>query len=110
MLNLTRDERKVLVFLSVIFLLGLGVNFIVKSFIPGKSPAYFSDKIGRINLNTADRDLLMEIPGIGEKLSQRILEYRESRGGFGDIDELKGIKGISEAKFVKIRDYLILEQ
>ena len=109
MLNLTRDERKVFIFLSVIFLLGVGVNFIVKSFTPGKSPAYFSDKIGRINLNTADRDLLMEIPGIGEKLSQRILESRKARGNFSSIDELKAIKGISEAKFMKIRDYLILE-
>jgi len=109
MLNLTRDERKVFVFLSAIFLLGVGVNFIVKSLTPGKSPAYFSDKIGRINLNTADRDLLMEIPGIGEKLSQRILESRKARGNFSNIDELKEIKGISEAKFMKIRDYLILE-
>jgi len=109
MLNLTRDERKVFIFLSVIFLLGVGVNFIVKNFTPGKSPAYFSDKIGRINLNTADRDLLMEIPGIGEKLSQRILESRKARGNFSNIDELKEIKGISEAKFMKIRDYLILE-
>lgn len=109
MFNLTQDERKVIIFLAVIFLLGLGVNFMVKGLNPAKTLVYFSDKLGKINLNTADKDLLMNISGIGEKLSQRIIEFRDNRGGFSDIEELRGIKGISEAKFNKIKDYLIVE-
>lgn len=109
MFNLTHDERKVIVFLCAVFLLGLGVDFLVKEFTPVKSLAYFSDKIGKINLNTADKKLLMGISGVGEKLSQRIIEFRDSQGGFSNVEELKGIKGISEIKFSKIKDYLIVE-
>ena len=110
MLNLTSDERKVVVFLSAVFLVGLGVDFTIKQFNPAESLVYFSDKMGRINLNTADRKLLMSISGIGEKLSQRIIEFRDSQGGFNNVEELQGIKGITTAKFNEIKDYLITEQ
>ncbi len=109
MLNLTADERKVVLFLSAIFLLGLGVNFTLKQFVPVKSLACFSNNLGKVNLNTADKNLLMNIAGIGDKLSQRIIEFRENQGGFSEIEELKSIKGITEAKFSKIKDYLMVE-
>ena len=90
-------------------MLGLGVNFVVKQFTPEKTLAYFSDKMGKINLNTADKKILMSISGIGDKLSERVLEFRDSQGYFNSLEELKGIKGITEAKFNKIKDYLIVE-
>lgn len=109
MFNLTHDERKVIIFLSAVFLLGLGINFMIKEFIPTKTLVYFSDKLGKVNLNTADKKLLMSISGVGEKLSQRIIEFRDNQGGFSNLEELKDIKGITEAKFSKIKDYLIVE-
>jgi len=109
MFDLTHDERKVIVFLSAVFLLGLGVNFIIKEFTPAKTIVSFIDKLGKINLNTADKGLLMSVSGIGEKLSDRIIEFRNNQGPFNDIEELKNIKGITEAKFSKIKDYLIVE-
>lgn len=107
MLSLTCEERKVIMFLAAIFLLGLGINFTVKQFTPAKNLSCFSDKIGKINLNTADKKLLMSVSGIGEKLSERIIEIRSSQGSFGSIEDLKSIKGITESKFGKIKDYLI---
>jgi competence ComEA-like helix-hairpin-helix protein len=109
MFNLTRDERKVILFLASLFLLGLGVNFWIKGFAPLESPAYFSGRIGKINLNTADKKLLMSVSGIGDKLSERIIEVRDSRGSFERVEDLKEVKGITESKFNKIRDYLIVE-
>ena len=109
MLSLTNDERRVILFLVFVALLGLGVNFIVKQFTPTKSLAYFSDRLGKINLNTADKKLLMSVSGIGENLAQRIIEFRDAQGGFSSIEELKSIKGITEAKFNKIKDYLIAD-
>ncbi len=109
MLNLTNDERKVIIFLAVVFSLGSGVNFVVKQLTPTKTLAYFSDRMGRINLNTADKKLLMSISGIGEGLSERVIEFRDSQGSFNSLEELRGIKGITEAKFSKIKDYLIVE-
>ncbi len=109
MFSLTNDERRVILFLVFVALLGLGVNFIVKQFTPTKSLACFSDKLGRVNLNTADKKLLIGVSGIGEKLAQRIIEFRDKQGGFGGIEELKNIKGITEGKFDQIKDYLIAD-
>ncbi|MBN2831615.1 MAG: helix-hairpin-helix domain-containing protein [Candidatus Omnitrophica bacterium] len=104
--NLTNDERKAALFLAFVFLIGLGVIFLSKQLAPGKPPAYFNENLGKINLNTADKKLLMSVSGIGEKLSQRIIDFRESNIGFENVEELKNVKGITEAKFDKIKGYL----
>lgn len=61
---------------------------------------------GRVNLNTASADELMTLPGIGESKAMSILSYREERGGFGSIEELKNITGIKEGVYSKIKDYI----
>ena len=62
----------------------------------------------RISINTASLDELMSLPGIGEKIALRIIEYRENIGSFRDIDELKNIKGIGESKYNEIKEYISL--
>jgi len=106
MLNLTQEERKVMLFLVAIALLGAGGNFLVKQFSTAKSIACFSQDLGKVNLNSADEKLLMGISGIGEKLAGRIIEYRKGRAGFSSVDELKAIKGITDSKFARIKEYL----
>lgn len=63
----------------------------------------------RININTAKRSELKRLEGIGEALSERIIEYREKHGGFSDISELKRVKGIGEERLDKIRDKICTE-
>ena len=58
----------------------------------------------KINLNTATKDELMTLDGIGEKKAQRIIDYREEMGDFNSIEELRGIAGISEKIFEEIKD------
>lgn len=62
-----------------------------------------------LNLNTASAEQLMLIDGIGEVLSQRIIQYRENNGGFYSMQQLMEIEGIGEAKFEKFRQYLYIE-
>lgn len=65
---------------------------------------------GKIPLNRAAKEDLMQIDGIGEKLAERIIQYREEIGGFTDLEQLKNIDGIGEAKFASISDQVILDE
>lgn len=60
----------------------------------------------RINLNTADKEALMTLPGIGETKADAIIQYRETQGGFTSIEEIKNISGVKEAVFSKIKDLI----
>jgi len=62
-----------------------------------------------LELNSATREELMLIPGIGEVLSRRIIDYREEIGGFESLSQLMEVKGIGEATYQKISAYLYLE-
>ena len=59
---------------------------------------------GKVNLNTADREELMTLRGIGESKAQAIIRYREEQGPFRTIEEVMNISGIKEAAFEKIKD------
>lgn len=59
---------------------------------------------GRININTASMEELMELKGIGETRARAIIEYRETYGDFGYIEEIMNVSGIKEASFEKIKD------
>lgn len=61
---------------------------------------------GRIDLNTADRQALMTLPGIGESKADRILEYRQAHGRFGSTEELMNVSGIGSGVYEKIKDYI----
>lgn len=109
MFNLTTQERKVILFLLIVFLTGIGINFLTKRYSHFKFIGYISSDIGKINLNRATKEMLLDIPGIGEKLAERIIEYRIDKGRFKDIEELKNIKGIGNSKYEQIKDYFLIE-
>ena len=67
------------------------------------------EEIQTVDLNTADAQALMAVPGVGEVLAQRILEYRELAGGFALAEQLLEVEGIGEAKFAQIRAYIKVE-
>ena len=65
-----------------------------------------SSKNGKININSADIEKLCEIPGIGESLAQRIIEYRNDKGKFKSIEDLKNVSGIGDKKFEAIKNLI----
>jgi competence ComEA-like helix-hairpin-helix protein len=63
---------------------------------------------GVINVNTATKEELMMLPGIGEKTALAIVTYRQVNGPFKTIDDMTKIKGMSKKKLDKLRPSLVL--
>lgn len=59
-----------------------------------------------ININTATKESLMTLPGIGESRAESIITYREKNGDFSSIKDIMKVSGIKEAAFEKIKDYI----
>lgn len=59
---------------------------------------------GKVNLNTATKEQLMTLKGIGEARAEDIIRYREESGGFQTIEDIMKVSGIKDAAFQKIKD------
>ena len=60
-----------------------------------------------IDLNQADLDALCALPGIGQTLARRILDYRMANGPYSRPEELLNVEGIGAGKLEAILDYVI---
>jgi competence protein ComEA len=67
------------------------------------------DPTYRIDLNRATRAELMQVPGVGPQLADRIVAERGGRGRFARVDDLAGVHGIGDATLSKIRPWVTVE-
>ncbi|KKY02705.1 hypothetical protein VN21_01805 [Paraclostridium benzoelyticum] len=63
----------------------------------------------KININSASKEDLDSLPGVGDVTAQKILDYREENKEFKSIDEIKNVKGIGENKFNDLKDYICIQ-
>lgn len=102
----TREEQAVVLFLTVSLLVGSAVVRAGRVF-PGRvpdfgggpapaaiEPAAAKRPAGPVNVNTADVDELVRLPGIGPVRAGEIVRHRALRGGYSSLDELLEVKGI----------------
>ena len=134
----TKNEQKIFLFLSVVFVVGVSVKAYRAYFTPPPVHQFdysasdkefeersryltaahaegMNDSAGKtgarkvkknINLNTATKDDLVSLPGIGESIAEQILIYRDEHGEFSSVEQLRKIKGIGAKKFEKLRPYV----
>ena len=65
--------------------------------------------VEKININTADAELLQTLEGIGPVLAQRIVDWRAAGGVFETAEDLLKINGIGEQTLQQIREFIITE-
>lgn len=66
-------------------------------------------RVDKIDINAADTSAFISLPGIGNKLSKRIIAFREKLGGFYSIEQVGETYLLPDSTFQKIKKYLILE-
>ena len=105
MFNLTRQEKWILLFLAGFFLIGLGASYFGKP-----APVEYKKQLPEVkklvNINTAGLRELIKIKGIGPKMAERIIDYRETNGPFFYIEDIQEVKGIGPKKFEAVKKWI----
>ena len=61
---------------------------------------------GKIDINSADEEMLTTLPGVGPKMATRINDYRKANGPFRSVDDLLNIKGIGPKVLDKLKPFV----
>lgn len=75
----------------------------LKLYVPGKGEGQEPQKV---DINRADAWLLKALPGIGETLAERIVDYRQQNGPFQNIREIAKVAGIGATTYEQIKDLI----
>ncbi|KFU78202.1 competence protein ComEA [Amycolatopsis lurida] len=59
---------------------------------------------GKLDLNSATAEQLDTLPGVGEVMAKRIVDWRSGHGGFTSVEQLRDVEGIGESKYRKLRE------
>lgn len=96
----TRWMRQALACLALVALLGAAGS--TAALAAGEK----QDSASRVDLNSATREQLMQVKGIGPSLADRIIEFRKEHGPFRRVEDMMKVRGIGEKSLAKLRPYL----
>lgn len=76
------------------------------SLLVGMAPLTLAQEPNSVNVNTADLETLVQMPGIGNVKAQAIIDDREANGAFESVEDLARVKGIGSATVEGLRDQI----
>ena len=94
--SIVKDEQKIYVPFKSIEIEQIGVS------------TFEMLNTSQVNINSANKEQLQRLEGIGPAMAQKILDYREEVGYFGAIEDIKNVSGIGEAKYNSIKDNITI--
>jgi competence ComEA-like helix-hairpin-helix protein len=103
---LSESEKRVLIFIILVLLLGSLTGFLR----PQGEKTIENLSSFPISINSACQEELILLPGIGEVIAKRILDYRSQNNGFKSKAEIMRVKGIGKIKFGKMKDKICVEK
>jgi competence protein ComEA len=77
---------------------------------PAKPAKAAGSSTAVVNINTATQAQLESLPGLGAKVAERIVEYRQKNGQFKKVEDLMNVKGIGEKSFLKLKPRLTVTE
>ena len=122
---MNRRERAVLLLVTAAFLVGIGISYCKRAglrhqaasnpiavVVQDTSAGCPADSVGApppVDLNQATPRQLDGLPGIGPVLAGRIVEYRQRKGGFHSVRELRAVSGIGEKRYSALKDLVTVD-
>ncbi len=100
----TKSEKRVIFFLIIVFVSGS----VIRHFYPDEVRTEEPISPFPININTASKEKLMLLPGIGEVYAERIIEFRKENNGFRVKRDLLKVKGIGGQKLKRMNDMITI--
>lgn len=101
------DVQRLIPYIRISFVAKEYASFEKKEYPKTLSP-YSPGTIQPVDVNLADTSAYIRLPGIGSKLSQRIISFRDKLGGFYSIDQVGETYLLPDSTFQKIKRYLLL--
>ena len=105
MLDLTPQERKTILFLTTVALIGIGTNFTLKVNSRVEKFIALDTRQIKMDINRATLEDLLRTRALPEKLAIKLLDYRNEHGAFSRLEQIKEIKGIGEYRYKKLEEF-----
>lgn len=114
MLRFLRSERAVIILALIFTLCIVAFNVYDLAYDKSDSRAYTAQdiediEVDKVNINTADVEMLCTLDGIGEGTAQKIIDYREANGCFETIEQIMEVSGIGKVTFAQISPMITVE-